>query len=101
MKRRDEERTITLQLANRYLLELLEHTSMDEEHGNIYDRLGLNEYYHGTMQAARQWFIKSYLNHLTSLKWWRYLLPTFLGDTIISIYRKHLNRKYTDTDYHE
>jgi glycosyltransferase involved in cell wall biosynthesis len=87
-----EQRSHTRHLANKYLLDLLERTSISDERRKIYFRFGLNEYYHGTMRTARKWFIQAIPKYWTQWKMWRYIIPTLLGDTFFLCYRKIHNR---------
>jgi glycosyltransferase involved in cell wall biosynthesis len=90
--RKNEQRINTLNLANEYLFGLLERATMSNERRKIYYRLGLNEYYHGTMCTARRWFLQALPKCWTQWRMWRYILPTLLGDTIFRKYRKIHNR---------
>jgi glycosyltransferase involved in cell wall biosynthesis len=91
----------TFRLANSYLDHLLVQSTSQQKQYNVFVRFGINEYYRGTMHAARHYFLSALPELWREWLVWRYLLPTFLGDTIISRYRKHSNRKYIKTTIHE
>jgi glycosyltransferase involved in cell wall biosynthesis len=83
-----EQKLSRLQLANNYLHGQLQRARSKQEQCNIYLRYGLSEYYHGSMWAARYWFLRAMPMYWTTWKFWRYLVPTFLGNTMFGLYRK-------------
>jgi glycosyltransferase involved in cell wall biosynthesis len=89
-----EQRYHTLKLANNYLNNCLAQSRSTDEKRKIYFRLGLTEYYHGTMPNARRWFVCAIPSLWTQLKVWRYLIATFLGDRFFVLFRK-LVHEYT------
>jgi glycosyltransferase involved in cell wall biosynthesis len=98
--RNKEQLSNTFIIAKQYLEILLKRASSQEAY-KIYFRLGVNEYYRGTIHAARQYFLSALPELWREWSLWRYFLPMFLGDTIISRYRKHLKRKYAGTPTYE
>ena len=86
--RRFEQRYYTLKLANNYLKNCLEQSHSIGEKRKIYFRLGLTEYYHGTMHTARRWFICAIPSQWTQWQIWRYLVASFLGDRFFVLFRK-------------
>ena len=59
-RRRQEHRMNTLNLSTRYLNACLEQTHSFDEKRKLYFRLGLSEYYHGSMHLAREHFLKTF-----------------------------------------
>ena len=86
--RSNEQRYYTLKLANNYLKNCLEQSHSIGEKRKIYFRLGLTEYYHGTMHTARRWFICAIPSQWTQWQIWRYFIATFLGDRFFVLFRK-------------
>lgn len=85
----------TRRLSQAYLLHQLDQTTAIKEQYAIYFTLGLTEYYNGSMQSARSWFMKSFPGLCTQYRFWRYFIPSFLGKSVITLYRKYINRKYS------
>jgi glycosyltransferase involved in cell wall biosynthesis len=92
ISRRTAERANTLRLANEYLTYRLEQAPSVGERRKILFRIGVNEYYHGTMRSARSWFLKVLPKCWSQWKLWRYFLPSLLGDSLFRIYRSIRNR---------
>jgi glycosyltransferase involved in cell wall biosynthesis len=74
--------------AKEYLLQKLQDVVYPVEQCTIYLRLGINEYYYGSMKRARMWFTKSMPKGVRYKDFWRYAIPAILGDTIFKHYRK-------------
>jgi glycosyltransferase involved in cell wall biosynthesis len=85
-----EQKAYTRNLANEYLTNLLSQNHSISENRKIFFRLGLNEYYHGTMSAARLWFLQALPKCWRQWKLWRYFLPACLGDTFFQWKRRIL-----------
>jgi glycosyltransferase involved in cell wall biosynthesis len=92
--RNKEQISNTFHIAKQYLNTLLERASSIQETSRLYFRLGVNEYYRGTMRDARQYFLSALPVYWMQWSLWRYLLPTFLGDKIFKFYRQQINRVY-------
>jgi hypothetical protein len=80
------------ELAERYLLEKLQHLSTSAEKKSVFILLGINEYYYGSMQNVRRWFSEAGTGAWNTKSFWRYYFPSLLGDTFFRIYRKIRNR---------
>jgi glycosyltransferase involved in cell wall biosynthesis len=78
--------------AERYLLEKLQHLSTSEEKKSVFIRLGINEYYYGSMHNARRWFSDAGGGIWNTKTIWRYYFPSFLGNSLFRIFRNFLNR---------
>jgi glycosyltransferase involved in cell wall biosynthesis len=87
---KSEQRIHTRDLSRDYLLSILQNNSVSNEQYILKYRLGINEYYNGSMQTARIWFLQAFSKMWMQPSLWRFLLPTLLGDKIFSLYRSHL-----------
>jgi glycosyltransferase involved in cell wall biosynthesis len=86
-----DERTNTFQLSKNYLKSLFLNTSSKIEKREIAFRLGLNDYYHGGMRSARRWFLLAMPLLWRRIYYWRYLLPTFMGDYLFRYFREFIS----------
>ena len=80
------------QLAEQYLLKKLQFASTVAERNRIYFRLGINEYYYGTMKNARRRLSEAGGGVWKAKSFRRYFLPSLLGDPFFRIYRNIRNR---------
>jgi hypothetical protein len=74
--------------AREYLLRRLQEPSGERHRCTMYLRLGVNDYYYGSMKQARTWFFKSLPSGLFSKIFWRYFPASFLGDGFFVYYRR-------------
>ncbi|MDE3057768.1 MAG: hypothetical protein KGJ59_07415, partial [Bacteroidota bacterium] len=81
-------------LSHNYLLARLSSEKDNSMVAGMCFRLGVNEYYHGSMRSAREYFFKSLRYGYNKKAVGRYLLPTMLGDTIFRVFRYFRNREY-------
>ena len=84
----------TLTFAIQYLNTVLKSSSSRDDRSEITRRIGIAEYYHGSMNVARKYLFKALLMGDITVNNIRYLLPTFLGSKIFSMYRRQLRKKY-------
>jgi glycosyltransferase involved in cell wall biosynthesis len=85
-----EQNSNVLKLSKRYLERQHERNQIAK--AEYLFRLGMVEYYHGTMKNARRNFMQSIREGMSLNKTIRYLLPTYLGETFFSIYRSAHNK---------
>jgi len=79
--------------SKRYLLSLINDISPLKKRAIIYRRMGICEYYHGTMNGSRKHLFKAFIYGDISFQNLRYLLPTFIGNTLFKIYRENIYHK--------
>jgi len=84
--------SIQLNKGKEYLATMLKQDSSLKEQSIIYRRMGICEYYHGSMQAANKYLFKAIIFGDLSFENFRYLLPSFLGDRLFSLYRSQLRK---------
>lgn len=85
-----EQNDDVLRLSKKYLQILKQNDPSSA--GVIIFRLGLSEYYHGSMKAARSYFLQSLLAGYFDLQFIRYYIPALLGDRIFRSFRRLYNR---------
>ncbi len=90
VERKNEQRIYTLNFANDYLLHKLHNNLTVNDQYAIKFRLGLNEYYHGHMRIARQWFVQAFPTMWKNWILWRYWFATYLGDKLFLLFRSRL-----------
>ena len=83
----DSAKTLSLKYLENQLRN--EHTNK----GYVYYRMGLTEYYKGTMKKARYYFHLAITNGYRSVLSRRYYWATYLGDSIFSVYRNIVNKR--------
>ena len=88
---REEQNNSVRIMALKYLTVKEKETSALK--GEIYFRMGLTEYYHGSMKTSREYFHKALRNGYGRLLFNRYYWATFLGDTFFRLYRNYINEK--------
>jgi glycosyltransferase involved in cell wall biosynthesis len=85
-----EQNNAVRQLSRDYLNTLMQNDPSLA--GIITFRLGLSEYYHGSMKTARHYFLQSLHSRYIDLRLFRYYFPTLLGDRIFRLFRRFYNR---------
>ena len=89
----DLQNTTQLNKGKEYLLKILNQNLSIRDEYTVFRRMGICEYYHFSMKAARRYLFKAILFGDLSIQNFRYFIPTFFGDKLFSIYRNQLRIK--------
>ena len=85
----DLQKNTQLKKGKEYLM-----TVYDKQSAILYRRIGICEYYNGSMHTAKMYLFKALCLGDLSYKNVRYFFPSFLGDKLFSLYRRELKKRF-------